>query len=171
MPPPSSIPSQRRESRQPRSVYQGVQQQQQQQFHGQVPQQHSHQQHPVYVSSSGGYPPDSSPATSATEYVTSPVAYAEPSSTYYDPNQRAAGAVAYSEHFQYWPTAPGAFMTLEQQGHPSPQYNSAQGYQPYNQPYTPTGALRGIAAEDSSLQETWQNFQFQNQPQRFLQED
>lgn len=167
MPPPTSIPSQRREPRQPRSLHQSAQQQP---YHGQIPQQHPHpqQQHSMYVIPSGGYPPDNSPTTSASEYVSSPVAYAGPSSTYYDPNQRAAGAVSYSE---YWPAATGAFMTLEQQGHPSLQYNSVPGYQPYNQPYTPTGALRGIAAEDSSLQETWQNFQYQSQPLRFLQED
>ncbi|PPQ97295.1 hypothetical protein CVT26_006688 [Gymnopilus dilepis] len=68
-----------------------------------------------------------------------------------------------SQSYAYWPAAATAFALPAQQqttvyapsGHSNVQLYAPQ--QQYQQ-YTPEGALRGIAADDRSLQETWQSY-------------
>lgn len=57
------------------------------------------------------------------------------------------------EDYKYWPAASSSFAMPDQQPI-SAAYTS--GAHLAHQHYTPEGALRGIAADDSSLQETWQ---------------
>jgi hypothetical protein len=62
------------------------------------------------------------------------------------------------------PTAAAAVYTPVHGYQQQPQQHQQQRYHPHHeqqyqhQHYTPEGALRGIAADDSSLQETWQSY-------------
>jgi hypothetical protein len=77
-------------------------------------------------------------------------------STYTQPQPSASYP---QETYKYWPAAPGSFTVPEQQ-YAAPTYATAPA-PTHNVPlehYTPENALRGIAADDRSLQETWQSY-------------
>ena len=91
------------------------------------------------------------------------------------PTPAAASTSYIPETYRYWPAASTSFAMPDQQAtgppvtypppHSYPQQHQPQGYhqqqhehQYQHQHYTPGGALRGIAADDSSLQETWQSY-------------
>lgn len=59
------------------------------------------------------------------------------------------------ESYKYWPAASGSFAMPDQQPAAAAY---AHGGHLAHQHYTPEGALRGIAADDRSLQETWQSY-------------
>ncbi|KAG6909735.1 hypothetical protein DXG01_015723 [Tephrocybe rancida] len=70
--------------------------------------------------------------------------------------------------YQYWaPAQTSVYMSVDQVtlGH------VASGYPHQHQHYTPDGALRGIAADDTSLQETWQSYMYKVGSPRHLFED
>ena len=91
------------------------------------------------------------------------------------PTPAAASTSYIPETYRYWPAASTSFAMPDQQAtgppvayappHGYQQQHQPQGYHPQqhehqyqHQHYTPEGALRGIAADDSSLQETWQSY-------------
>ncbi len=95
------------------------------------------------------------------------VGYASPASSY-GQSQSSSTIVASTpsafipETYKYWPAASTSFaMPVEQAPAVLPSFTSQPALQPrpqYHQHYTPDGALRGIAADDRSLQETWQSY-------------
>lgn len=133
-----------------------------QQRHSFVAQQPQHQQqHSMYLASPEypQYPtPDSSQACISPVYHVPPTPVSATSST--------------SSYIPYWPAASNSFAMPNQQPISRP---STSGYSDgsistapprmqipehhhQHQHYTPEGALRGIAADDRSLQETWQSY-------------
>lgn len=94
------------------------------------------------------------------------------------PTPTAAPTSYIPETYRYWPAASTSFAMPDQQATGPPvAYASQHGYQQnqqqykpqgnhhqqhqhqyQHQHYTPEGALRGIAADDRSLQETWQSY-------------
>lgn len=69
-----------------------------------------------------------------------------------------------ADTYNYWPAARTSFgMPVEHQSlsdiRPMPDFTPLLPVQPCDRHhYTPEGALRGIAADDMSLQETWQSY-------------
>ncbi|KAF5313331.1 hypothetical protein D9611_008642 [Ephemerocybe angulata] len=169
--PPSSIPSSS-----PHTVYQQ-----------QHVSSHHHQHHPHHPSqsasgseSSGHHmysmspePPSQSPLSHthySRQHAPSPAsAYDVQRGMGVAPSSSAgvspAGAVARNEDPNYyWSAAPTT--AYGGQGHMG---YSGQGQQPQSYHYTPEGALRGIAAEDPRLQETWQTYMNSvGSPRQFL---
>ncbi|TFK25407.1 hypothetical protein FA15DRAFT_668474 [Coprinopsis marcescibilis] len=70
------------------------------------------------------------------------------------------------EGYHYWPAAPTGYaggpahqpQSPQQQQQQQQQHQQQQRYPQHTYHYTPEGALRGIAAEDPRLQETWQSY-------------
>ncbi|KIK07112.1 hypothetical protein K443DRAFT_2598 [Laccaria amethystina LaAM-08-1] len=103
----------------------------------------------------------------------SPAQYTPPATSTYDSRSRASQSQAAPyrrESYQYWPGAPNGYAIEEQQPHGVGPSQQQPVYQPH-QHYTPGGVLRGIAAEDSSLQETWQSYMHKVASPRHLFED
>ncbi|KAF8153104.1 fungal-specific transcription factor domain-containing protein [Crassisporium funariophilum] len=131
---------------------QGSHQQQQQQ----IPQQHSMYAVPPETSH---YPtPESMRASSSMHSSSaSSVNHTPPASAYgqtsIPPTPVSASYVP--DTYKYWPAASSSFAMPDQQPH---TYATAPPQMQRHQLYTPENALRGIAAEDHSLQETWQSY-------------
>ncbi|KAF8803345.1 hypothetical protein BYT27DRAFT_7171817 [Phlegmacium glaucopus] len=114
---------------------------------------------------------------------TSSVNYATPSTPAYVPPTPISATSSSSSYVTYWPAASDSFAMPDQQptsSAPGPGSRSGAGSggsaydntssdlsphmqqiherQHHHQHYTPEGALRGIAADDHSLQETWQSY-------------
>ena len=127
----------------------------------QQPQQHSMYAVPPEYSQ---YPSSESiqPSASPVNYVppsTSPANYISPSTSVYVPPTPISATSSTGSYIAYWPAASNSFAMPDQQptGPSSGSGGSAYGTSGLQQ-YTPEGALRGIAADDHSLQETWQSF-------------
>ncbi|KAG6857508.1 hypothetical protein H0H87_002133 [Tephrocybe sp. NHM501043] len=103
------------------------------------------------------------------------VAVAQPASSSYSQDQYTGHPYTSMEQqsqppqqeaYQYWTQHNPAYMSMNQvvQNPPPAQL-------PQHQHYTPDGALRGIAADDRSLQETWQSYMYKVGSPRHLFED
>ncbi|KAF9485642.1 hypothetical protein BDN70DRAFT_870940 [Pholiota conissans] len=109
------------------------------------------QQHSMYQA-----PQEYHPNTTTTHTGPPSTTYREAHpSTYSQPEERTYP----QETYTYWPAATGSFNIPDQQYATS---TYATAHPPaHNHPlqqYTPENALRGIAADDRSLQETWQSY-------------
>ncbi|KDR77286.1 hypothetical protein GALMADRAFT_96046 [Galerina marginata CBS 339.88] len=117
------------------------------------------QQHSMYA-----IPPEYShhPSPESTHSGTASVNYTPPSTSYGQPMGASPPApssnVAYiPDSYKYWPAASTSFAMPDQQT--TSGYAAAPGpVHHQHQQYTPESALRGIAADDRSLQETWQTY-------------
>ncbi|KAF9011964.1 fungal-specific transcription factor domain-containing protein [Cyathus striatus] len=126
---------------------------------------HSSVSSPVQYTPPGtsyGPPPSASPYTDAPQAPVPPVSNPYP-----------------GEQYQYWSQTNNGYIVQEQQApyppsqqQPYPAAHHAHVYQP-NMPaqYTPEAAMRGIAADDRSLQETWQSYMYKVGSPRHLLED
>jgi len=126
--------------------------------HTQITSQHistTQPQHSMYAIPRNEYPlPDS--------MSSSPV-YSPQSTTFSQSHLPSSHISPITETYKYWPAATSSFaMPVD-----LPSGVSISGFNPqtplqlqpqYHHHYTPEGALRGIAADDSSLQETWQSY-------------
>ncbi|KAJ3500770.1 hypothetical protein NLJ89_g9642 [Agrocybe chaxingu] len=111
------------------------------------------QQHSMYA-----VPPDYAPQTSqesSSSYETvAPPGTMVPSAAYGQPSGQPTSSSYVPDTYKYWPAASASFAMPDQQASSSYAAPAPQ----YLQHYTPEGALRGIAADDRSLQETWQSY-------------
>ncbi|KAF8878064.1 fungal-specific transcription factor domain-containing protein [Infundibulicybe gibba] len=118
-----------------------------QQAYQQYPSSSQHQMYPPALEYPRQQRPEPMPSLSSASH------YMNQDPPYNQNGQRAQGN-------QYWAAAPTAPM--------GGQYVAPHGYQ---QPYTPAAALQGIAADDRSLQETWQSYMYKVGSPRHLLED
>uniref|UniRef100_A0A0W0F0V7 Zn(2)-C6 fungal-type domain-containing protein n=1 Tax=Moniliophthora roreri TaxID=221103 RepID=A0A0W0F0V7_MONRR len=130
------------------------------------PQQHEmysvppHMQHHQYQSlhSATSSPPESTMTSPVT--ATSTHQYPPPAFEQHDGHHQSQN---HSHHpppnqTQYWHNSLDPNMAYQDHQHPQMHQMHMQ-QQPYQQ-YTPEGAMRGIAADDPRLQETWQSYMY-----------
>ena len=118
------------------------------------------QRHSMYTVSPSEY------AQQRHDQIAPPVGYAPPPASSYGSSSTIAPStptVFVPETYKYWPAASTSFaVPVEQAPAVLPGYTSQPALQPrpqyHHQQYTPDAALRGIAADDRSLQETWQSY-------------
>jgi hypothetical protein len=73
--------------------------------------------------------------------------------------QPSSHASSLTETYKYWPAATTSFaLPIDHQQPSAPAADFTPQLQYRHNQYTPEGALRGIAADDTSLQETWQSY-------------
>ncbi|KAF9563813.1 hypothetical protein CPC08DRAFT_705725 [Agrocybe pediades] len=134
---------------------------------------------PIYQGGQGDFSQHSSPEQMHAAVASSPVSYTPPGTSYggqpspmsaqqhqQQQQQQHPPAPYIEETYKYWPAASNSFAMPDQQ--PSHLY---AGGVPMHHHYTPDGALRGIAAEDHSLQETWQSYMNKvGTPRQFLED-
>ncbi len=105
-------------------------------------------------------------AQQSSDFMDTTTGYVQPTTTSYGQSHPSSASAVPTSHFvpdayKYWPAASTSFaIPLEQSGaiggfaptplQPQPRYQHQQ--------YSPDSALRGIAADDRSLQETWQSY-------------
>jgi len=114
----------------------------------------SQPQHSMYAIPRNEFPlPDSMGSTPAYSPQTTPFSQSPLPSSHISP---------IAETYKYWPAATSSFaMPVDlPSGVSISDFNPQTPLQPqpHYHHYTPEGALRGIAADDSSLQETWQSY-------------
>ncbi|KAK7062843.1 deoxycytidyl transferase [Paramarasmius palmivorus] len=124
-----------------------------------VPPQHiQQQQYPSHHSATSS-PPDST--------MTSPIAatpvhqYPPPTFDHHPPPPQSHPHHQPANQPHYWQNSPDPNVGYQE--HPHMRHMQMQ--QPYQQ-YTPEGAMRGYAAEDPRLQETWQSYMNQTEETR-----
>ncbi|KAG6860918.1 hypothetical protein C0995_006042 [Termitomyces sp. Mi166 len=84
------------------------------------------------------------------------------------PQQQQQPQSAHQETYQYWTPRDAPYSSIDQ----VTQAHGVYGHlQQQNQHYTPDGVLRGIAADDTSLQETWQSYMYKvGSPRQFFED-
>ncbi|KAF9269469.1 hypothetical protein L218DRAFT_1072308 [Marasmius fiardii PR-910] len=85
-----------------------------------------------------------------------PHVYHPPSSSQHTMHPQHHAHIERPAEQPYWPGEPEGNM-----GYQAQQHVQHVGQQPYHQ-YTPEDAMRGIAADDPRLQETWQSYMYKN---------
>ena len=121
----------------------------------------SQSQRPIYT-----VPQTNNAAQQSADSMDTSTNYVQPTATSYGQFHPSSASAVPVSHFvpdayKYWPAASTSFaIPLEQSGAiggfaPTP-LQAQPRYQ--HQQYTPDSALRGIAADDRSLQETWQSY-------------
>ncbi|KAF8909644.1 hypothetical protein CPB84DRAFT_1765097 [Gymnopilus junonius] len=119
------------------------------------------QQHSMY-----SVPSEYHPSPESMRSASSSTGPTPPHTSYGQPSSSTAVSVSTSyvpETYKYWPAAATSFAMPDQQptfAYAPGGHAPVQHYPPpqQHQQYTPEGALRGIAADDRSLQETWQSY-------------
>lgn len=120
------------------------------------------QQHSMYA-----VPPE----YSSPDSIQTSVSYVPPSTSTYLPPTPISATSSSSSYIPHWSTGSYSFAMPDQQATSASTVSGAGSvhawattpriqtpeYQQHQQ-YTPEGALRGIAADDRSLQETWQSY-------------